>query len=114
MVYLERTVPEQAAIDGRLAPFASVELAPAKIGEDTFWLPTMVYGTFNHNKVKGSFEAHYSDFHRYTASITILPGVTETDTPHRPLGLAKADASATMAAEIPCPSSRSAQSSLPF
>ena len=84
VVYLERTVPEQAAIDGRLAPFASVELAPAKIGEDTFWLPTMVYGTFNHNKVKGSFEAHYSDFHRYTASITILPGVTETDTPHRP------------------------------
>ena len=84
VVYLERTIPLETAIKTQLAPFASVELAPAKIGDDTFWLPTVVFGNFANGKTRGSFEAHYSDYHRYTVSSTILPGVTETDTPHIP------------------------------
>ena len=84
VVYLERTVPLKAAIKTQLAPFARVDLAPAKIGDETFWLPTIVFANFANGKTRGSFEARYSDYRRYTASMTILPGVTETDTPHIP------------------------------
>jgi hypothetical protein len=79
VVYLERTVPGEIALKNRLAPFAWVALAPARIGDRTFWLPTTVFGAFVNGKVKGSFEAHYSGYHRFTSSVTILPGVTEVD-----------------------------------
>lgn len=79
LVHLERTVPEEAAAQRHLAPFASVDIAPEKIGDKTFWLPTLVVGTFNNGKEKGRFVAHYSDYHRFTGSVTLLPGVTEVD-----------------------------------
>jgi hypothetical protein len=79
IVHLERTVPEEIAAKNHLAPFASVDIAPAKIGDTTFWLPTLVVGTFNNGKLKGRFVAHYSDYHRFTGSISLLPGVTEVD-----------------------------------
>jgi len=72
-------VPEAIAAKSHLAPFASVDIAPAKIGDSTFWLPTLVVGTFNNGKVKGKFVAHYSDYHRFTGSVSLLPGVTEID-----------------------------------
>jgi hypothetical protein len=81
LVYIERTTTDEMAERYHLAPFASVAVAPAKIGDDTFWLPTVVIGTYTRGKVKGKFIAHYSGYHRFTGSITILPGVTAVGSP---------------------------------
>jgi hypothetical protein len=56
-----------------------VDLAPAKVGDDTFWLPTVVIGRANKGAIHAQFTAHYSNYHRYAASITLLPGATEVD-----------------------------------
>ena len=79
LVHLERTIPENVAVKGNLAPFASVDCAPTKVGEETFWLPTVVVGRVQSGKIRGQFIAHYSNYHRYTASIKLLPGATEVD-----------------------------------
>jgi hypothetical protein len=79
LVHMERTVSSDAHIRGNLAPFASVDLAAAKIGDDTFWLPTVVVGRATRSGIHAQFIAHYSNYHRYTASITLLPGATEVD-----------------------------------
>jgi hypothetical protein len=79
IVHLERTVPDELARRSNLAPFASVDCAPARVGGQTFWLPTMVVGRILDGKVRGEFTAHYSNYHRYTASITLLPGASEVD-----------------------------------
>ncbi len=76
--HFERTVKPPA---GQLAPFASVDCAPARIGDETFWLPVTVIGRNDDGKLRGEFIAHYSNYHRYTASITLLPGATEVDAP---------------------------------
>jgi hypothetical protein len=87
LVHLERTVTEEASKKDKLAPFASVDSAPTQVGDQTYWLPTVIVGRFREGKVKGEFIAHYSNYHRYTASITLLPGATEVDpaTPPPPL-----------------------------
>ena len=77
IVHLERTVTAEASSKDHLAPFASVDYAPAKVGDQSYWLPTVIVGRFRQGKVKGEFVAHYSNYHRYTASITLLPGATE-------------------------------------
>ena len=79
LTHLERTVPDEIARKTVLAPFASVDCAPAKVGNDTFWLPTEVVGRILNGNLRGEFIAHYSNYHRYTASITLLPGATEVD-----------------------------------
>ena len=79
IVYLERSVPEDVAVPSHLAPFASVEIGPVRIGEQTFWLPSVIIGTFVSGKTHGRFEARYFDYHRYTGSITILPGVNPVE-----------------------------------
>jgi len=78
LVHLERTVPEDDW-HRHLAPFASVDCAPTKVGEETFWLPTVVTGGSLKSAIRGQFIAHYSNYHRYTASIKLLPGATEVD-----------------------------------
>lgn len=80
LVHLERTVPENPA-NKSLAPFAAVDCAPTKVGDDTFWLPTMVTGAAPKRTIRGVFTAHYSNYHRFAATITVLPGATEVDTP---------------------------------
>jgi len=77
LVHLERTIPENVAAKGNLAPFASIDCAPTKVGDETFWLPTVVIGRVQSGKIRGQFIAHYSNYHRYTASIKLLPGATE-------------------------------------
>jgi hypothetical protein len=79
LVHLERTVPDKVAQESNLAPFASVDCAPTKVGEDTFWLPTEVTGRILTGKVRGQFLAHYSNYHRYTAKVTLLPGTSEVE-----------------------------------
>ena len=58
---------------------ASNDYAPVKIGDKTFWLPTATAEDLvnNRNKAKGHFTVHYSDYHQYTASVTILPATPQ-------------------------------------
>jgi hypothetical protein len=84
LVHLERTIPEQIANRTNLAPFASVDLASTKVGDQTFWLPTTVTGKIANGKIHGEFIAHYSNYHRYTASIKLLPGATEVESTPEP------------------------------
>lgn len=80
LVHLERTVPDTPATR-RSAPFASVDCAPTKVGDETYWLPTVVTGGSANRAIRGQFVAHYSNYHRYAASITLLPGAIEVDNP---------------------------------
>jgi hypothetical protein len=79
LVHVERTIPDEIAAPAKLAPFASVDLASTKVGDQTYWLPTTVTGTILNGKIRGRFLAHYSNYHRYTASITLLPGAVEVE-----------------------------------
>jgi hypothetical protein len=39
----------------------------------------VVVGHILSGKVRGEFVAHYSNYHRYAASIKLLPGATEVE-----------------------------------
>jgi len=79
--HIERTMP---ASGGNNEPFFSTDYAPVKIGEKTFWLPTETDSLAIMNKAKVHTIVHYSDYHLFTASSTILPGTPEADAPQAP------------------------------
>jgi hypothetical protein len=70
LTHLERTIPNQI---GPRSFFASTDYAPAKIGDMTFWLPSATVSSVVINKAKVNTVVHYSDYHQYTASVTLLP-----------------------------------------
>jgi hypothetical protein len=78
VTHLERTIPNQVA---PLSFFASTDYAPAKIGDKTFWLPAATVSSVVVNKVKIHTVVHYSDYHQYTATSTILPATPEQSIP---------------------------------
>ena len=78
LVHVERTLPDSRANRG-IAPFASVDCAPTKVGDETFWLPTEVAGGTPKQFIRRKFIAHYSNYHRYVASARLLPGATEAE-----------------------------------
>jgi hypothetical protein len=51
----------------------SIDYAATKIGSRTFWLPSLVTARVVMGKTPNEWTAHYSDYHQYTASATILP-----------------------------------------
>ena len=62
-------------------PFLSTDYAPVKIGGKTFWLPVVTESTDVINKAKVHTVVRYSDYHQYTASVTILPAAPESEAP---------------------------------
>ena len=78
LIHAERTLPAAAALPHHRAPFASTDFGPIKVGDKTFWLPTdtvsigLVDGS--NGSVKTRTPVHYSDYHQYTATVTVLPG----------------------------------------
>lgn len=78
LVHVERTLPDSPANRGS-APFASVDCAPTKVGDEIFWLPTEVAGGTPKQIIRRKFVAHYSNYHRYVASVKLLPGAGEVD-----------------------------------
>lgn len=78
LVHIERTVPDLPGNRGA-APFASVDCAPTKVGDETFWLPTQVAGGTPKQFFRRKFVAHYSNYHRYVASVKLLPGAAEVE-----------------------------------
>jgi hypothetical protein len=83
LIHLERTIPPDIAAKFNHATFGSVDSGPTQIGDRVFWLPITVTGDVieNKGKQKGRFTAYYSNYHRYTATSTILPA---TSTPTEP------------------------------
>jgi hypothetical protein len=82
LIHLEWTLPADFAEKTHHWPFASVDLAPAKLDNETFWLPTAVTGRKGTGKNNIEWIAHYSDYHRYTATSTIVPTSPEQELPH--------------------------------
>jgi len=80
--HLEWTVPQVPEPRVQILS-ASTDYAPTSIGTKTFWLPIDVvqYAINSKNKAKGHFTVHYSDYHQYTATSTILPATPEQSIP---------------------------------
>jgi hypothetical protein len=81
LTHLEWTFPTDVATKYHRWAFASVDLAPAKVGSETFWLPTTVIGRGGTGKSQNEWISHYSDYHRYVATSAILPVGSESKVP---------------------------------
>jgi hypothetical protein len=57
--------------ENNLSP--SIDYAPAKVGDKTFWLPTTVAAHFNFGKSRWEWHSRYSDYHQYTSTVKLLP-----------------------------------------
>jgi hypothetical protein len=77
LTHLERTIPVVVAAEGNHASFASVDCAPTQVGDQTFWLPTVVIGRMDSGKAKGQFTAHYTNYRRFTSTAILLPAAPE-------------------------------------
>lgn len=73
LLHLERSFPETAVTGKHRLTFCSVDLAPAKLGQKTFWLPTTLIGHAQNGKIRLDWASTYSDYHQFAASSTILP-----------------------------------------
>lgn len=63
--------------------FWSVDFAPISLGDKSFWLPQTVTSSVKDKNKPLTLEyvAHYSHYHRFAATITILPGAQEVSQP---------------------------------
>jgi hypothetical protein len=73
LTHVERSLPNEEAFPIHHWPFSSVDLAPIKVGDKTFWLPTTVTGHIVVGKERADWVSHYSDYHRFTVTANILP-----------------------------------------
>lgn len=72
ILHSERTIsPEEAAIGDKVY-FGAIDYAPQKLGDQTFWLPSRFYAHDAENAHR--MIATYSNFHRYTGELKIVPG----------------------------------------
>lgn len=72
--HTERTIAPEVAARNTEVYFGGIDYAPEKLGEQTFWLPSRFYA----HDAKGTARmfATYSNCHRYTGELKILPGVS--------------------------------------
>jgi hypothetical protein len=82
LIHLDWTLPADFAVKSHHWPFSSVDLAPTKLGNETFWLPTTVIARGGSGKNQNEWIAHYSDYHRFTANSTIVPTSPGQEPPH--------------------------------
>ncbi|MBB5331586.1 hypothetical protein [Tunturiibacter gelidoferens] len=80
---IERTVPNPIGRDQSVLGTAAVDFAPVNLNGKSFWLPSTV-AAFTTETPKTSafrFTAKYSNYHRFTASSTILPTTSDSTQP---------------------------------
>lgn len=77
LIHLEQTFSEYPQAPKFHLLFISVDLAPIPMGQNTFWLPTALVARAVEGKSRFSFSSHYSDYHQFTATSTILPTTPE-------------------------------------
>jgi hypothetical protein len=78
IIHLECKSPAALAVPIHRPLFVSADYAPVRVGEETFWLPTNVIAKGSIGKTPYKWVSHYSDYHRYTSSVTILPADSST------------------------------------
>jgi hypothetical protein len=71
ILHVERTISEGEAEINSDAYFGGIDYAPQKLGDRIFWLPSRFYANDAHNSARMS--ATYSNYHRYTGELKILP-----------------------------------------
>jgi hypothetical protein len=77
IVHTERTIAPEAAVIGDGVYFGGIDYAPRVLGEQTFWLPSRFYSMDAENS--GRMTATYSNCHRYTVELKIVPGMPVDD-----------------------------------
>jgi hypothetical protein len=80
--HITRSMSAKAARQNREPFFVSIDYAPQKLGVETFWLPVRVeaHDSDGHRQMT----ATYSNFHRYTGELEILPGQVQAEPPGTP------------------------------
>lgn len=79
IVRVEVQLPEGVAQKDKAPYFGGVDYGRVQIGNDVFWLPVRVAS--HDEKNEGRFEARYSNFHRYGATVRIVPDSNGESTP---------------------------------
>jgi len=74
ILHTERTIEPEVAARNTEVYFGGIDYAPQKLGEQTFWLPSRFYAQDAKNM--GRMFATYSNCHRYTGELKILPAVS--------------------------------------
>jgi hypothetical protein len=77
LTHLESTTPMPNAEPNHSPAFISADYAPAKVGDKIFWLPATVIFRVVIGKDPMEWISHYSDYHQFTATATILPTTPE-------------------------------------
>ncbi len=70
ILHLTRSMSPRDARDRHEIVFASVEYAPQKLGDETFWLPVRFES--HDEKNEGRMTATYSNFHRYASTAKVV------------------------------------------
>lgn len=71
VLHTERTIEPGVAEMNDEAYFGGIDYAPQKLGDQIFWLPSRFYAHDARNTVR--MVATYSNYHRYTGELKILP-----------------------------------------
>jgi hypothetical protein len=74
ILHTERTIAPQVAARTTEAYFGGIDYAPQKLGDEIFWLPSRFYAHDAQNTRR--MFASYSNYHRYTGELKILPGLS--------------------------------------
>jgi hypothetical protein len=85
VIHVERTVPQAVGKDHAVLGTASVDFAPVNLSGKSFWLPITIGASTTETPKTNAFRftAHYSNYHRFAASSTILP-TTSDDSATKP------------------------------
>jgi hypothetical protein len=82
ILHTERTIAPEIAEAGDEVYFGGIDYAPQKLGEQIFWLPSEFYSHDADNT--GRMFATYSNCHRYTVELKVLPGMPIPDAGNQP------------------------------
>lgn len=74
ILHSERTISPEVAATSTEVYFGGIDYAPRKLGEQTIWLPSRFYAHDAENT--GRMYATYSNYHRYTGELKILPDIS--------------------------------------
>lgn len=82
ILHTERTIALDAAPRDTAVYFGGIDYAPRTLGVQTFWLPSRFYAHDATDTLRMS--ATYSNCHRYTGELKILPGMSVPGESQRP------------------------------
>lgn len=74
VLHTERTIEPGFAEMNNEAYFGGIDYAPQKLGDEIFWLPSRFYAHDAKNSAR--MFATYSNYHRYTGELKVLPGMS--------------------------------------